>query len=38
MGGEGFDDLVGLRGVEATNVLNTISLVLSKAALKSSNV
>ena len=38
MCGKGFDDLVGLRGVEATNVLNTISLVLSKAALKSSNV
>ena len=38
IGGKGFDDLVGLRGVEATNVLNTLSLVLLKAALKSSDV
>ena len=38
IGGKGFDKLMGLRGVEATNVLNTLSLVLLKAALKSSDV
>ena len=38
IGGKGFDDLVCLRGVEATNVLNILSIVLFEAALKSSNV
>ena len=38
MGGKGFDELLGLRGVEATDVLNISSLVLFEAALKSSDV